>query len=104
MKTATLLSSRISPTGADMRMYQLSEPMVWNHWEDDEEAEEKTEYVIVSAVMAFGLSPETYIFPAHPDKGVTSYGELEGSFKGGLDHAAALRDAGYEIVEEAPDA
>ena len=64
---------------------------------------EGREYVMVSAVDAFGAGPETYIFPASEDGKVTDWLEMEGSFKGALDHVGALRNAGYEI-EEAGDA
>ncbi len=46
------------------------------------------------------MEPETYIFPCTPEGNVTSWGELEGSYRGGLSHAQALLNAGYEIVED----
>lgn len=59
--------------------------------------------VIVSAAAATYTGPETYIFGARgsaEDDGweVADWTELEGSYRGGLDHAEALSDAGYEIV------
>lgn len=56
-----------------------------------------TEYVMVSAAAPMG-QPETYIFPADAEGEVLDWGELPGSFKGGLDHEQALRNAGYEIA------
>lgn len=59
------------------------------------------EYVVASAVTVIAggrdYGPETYLFPADKDGNITSYGELTGSQRGTLDHAAALRDAGYEV-------
>jgi hypothetical protein len=58
------------------------------------------EYVIVSATDVPFSGPETYIFPSDgPDAKVqpADWGEMPGSFKGALDHAAALRLAGYEV-------
>ena len=59
------------------------------------------EYVIVSAVNAVFSGPETYIFEANDKGEVVDYGELEGSFRGELNHAKALANAGYSIVIEA---
>lgn len=42
---------------------------------------------------------ETYIFGATEDGEVADWGELPGSLKGTLDHADALREAGYEVQE-----
>lgn len=43
--------------------------------------------------------PETYIFPANEDGKVVHWAELEGSFRGGLDHERALRNAGFEVAK-----
>ena len=51
------------------------------------------EYVVVSAVEAY----ETYIFPADESGNVEEYIEMDGSFRGGLDHAEALRGLGYQV-------
>lgn len=59
------------------------------------------EYVVSSHSLAHVLHivpPETYIFPADKDGNITSWGELEGSFKGDWDHVQALKNAGYETV------
>jgi hypothetical protein len=61
----------------------------------------KTGYLIVSAVAMFYSGPETYIFPASEDGEVLDWGELDGSFRGGLDHTRALAAAGYAPAEEA---
>ena len=68
------------------RLYRLSEPL------------EGHEYVVVSAAVDM-FGPETYIFPSNANGNVTDYLELDGSFKGAIDHAKALRRAGYQEVE-----
>jgi hypothetical protein len=66
------------------------------------EGGELPEYVVVSAVTTLQVGsldgPETYIFPADADGKVTRWFELVGSQKDTLDHAKALRDAGYEVA------
>jgi hypothetical protein len=59
---------------------------------------QQTEYVVVSAVVATFSGPETYIFPADKDSKVLNWLELNGSFRGALDHAEALKGAGYTIA------
>lgn len=56
------------------------------------------DFVIVSAVNAMFSGPETYIFPAYESGEQKNFGELDGSFRGALDHAEALRGAGYEVA------
>ncbi len=57
-------------------------------------------YVIISAtVVPYGGGPETYIFPADEEGKVIDWSEMEGSFEGGLDHDAAIINAGWELVE-----
>lgn len=87
MKKAKLLGRKISDTGADQRHYQI----------------EDGRFVVVSAVCAMFTGPETYIFEADAGGGITSWTELPGSFRGGLDHAEALRSYGYEIAEESSE-
>ena len=78
----------------EMRLYRLDPPL------SDEYSESSPfEYVVVSATHAMFSGPETYIFPADETGEITSWGELDGSFKGALDHEQALRNAGYEVAE-----
>lgn len=94
MNTATKIRKAKNMSG-DASLYKLSEPLEGN------------EYVIVSAVnleVSLGMilpewqKTETYIFPADEDGEVIDWSELPGSQKGTLDHADALRDAGYEVA------
>jgi hypothetical protein len=56
-------------------------------------------HVVVSAATINGR-PETYIFEASPDGQILDWTEMGGSFQGGLDHAEALRNAGYEVLAQ----
>lgn len=55
------------------------------------------EFVIVSATVAFDSGAETYIFPSNKDGEVVDWGQLDGSFRGGMSHIEALKNAGYSI-------
>lgn len=85
-KTATQIhTTALNHMRGDARLYQLSEPL------------DGSEHVVVSGIdNRWGA--ETYIFPADSSGEITSWGELEGSFKGSIDHAEALRGAGYEVA------
>lgn len=74
----------------EVRLYQLSEPV-------DSEAG-PVEYVYVSAADLPYVGTETYMFPATADGEVIDWGELDGSYRGGLDHEQALINAGYEVA------
>ncbi len=87
---------------ADQKLYRLDPPLrvdrVFNgaRW---------VEYILVSAaVVPEHLStfngPEVLIFVANYNGSILSKVDLPGSYRGGLDHAEALRRAGYEVVEE----
>ena len=93
---ATLVRKLDGFTG-DARLYRVDPPLADEPWDDEEPT--KYEYVIVSAAMAMFSGPETYIFGADENGEVVDWGELPGSFRGGLDHAAALKGAGYEATE-----
>ena len=82
----------------DARLYRLEPPMSARRFDGNKYVERPVPLVIVSATnVPFGGGPETYVFEANEDGEVTNWGELDGSFKGGLDHAEALRGAGYEV-------
>lgn len=77
----------------EARLYKL-EPKLKNDWSEEDEF---YEYVIVSGVNGL-FAPETFIFGAHADGAHASFLDLKGSFEGSIDHAKALRNAGYEVV------
>lgn len=84
-KTAKKIKKDIPGMKGEAALYQLSTPHSGH------------EFVVVSAVSVFG-EPETYIFPADESGEVLGWAQLEGSFRGDLDHAQALENAGYELV------
>lgn len=94
-KYATSLQQQVSPSRAKQRVYRLSEPLT-NY--DGQEYE----HVVVSAVVVPYSGPETYIFGSDAEGEILNWTELPGSYRGGLDHAEALRCAGYEIQEPDP--
>ena len=79
-----------SVSAATAFVYLLDPPM--------ETAFGTTEYVRVSAASVMFSGPETYIFASDADGEVTDWAELDGSYRGGLDHEEALRVAGYKVV------
>lgn len=100
--------ARLHGYAGDARVYRLDPPI--ESQVDDPNAR-KCSLVVVSAVEAPLTGPETYIFPAYeqaPDErgnayAVDSWFEMDGSFRGGLDHERALRGAGYVVEQEGDD-
>ena len=84
MNTATYIGKVKSFMG-DARIYRMEPPY------------EDSEYVVVSGVDVPFSGPETYIFKSDADGSVKDFGELPGSFRGDINHARALRNAGYEV-------
>lgn len=98
MKTYKFIKQCEWGTG-DARLYELSEPVsyVADFDDDGNDVLAETSFVAVSAANAVFSGPETYIFPADSDGEVLNWAELDGSYRGGLDHAQALQNAGYEV-------
>jgi hypothetical protein len=93
--TATKIKElRANPHVASQVLYKLSKPIGY----DDYGRKGETSYVVVSAADAPFSGPETYIFASDAEGNVHSYNELDGSFRGSLDHAKALKGAGYEVA------
>ena len=97
-KTAVMVREMGDDRPARQRLYRLSEPVKFRQWTDDAEEVKTADYVVASAVVAFGV-PETYLFPADENGVVLDWLELEGSFRGDLDHERAIRNAGYEVTK-----
>jgi hypothetical protein len=76
----------ISPSGADQRLYRL----------------EDGTHIVVSAAVDPYSGPETYIFPADERGEITGFAELDGSFRGALDHEQALNNAGHHLEQGRP--
>lgn len=83
----------------DKRLYVLSEHIRYDDWQVD--GPRYTNHVAVSAVNNDWCGIETYIFPADEEGEILSYSELDGSFKGDMDHAKALSGLGFKIVQGA---
>ncbi len=84
-KIAKFISEKVSGVRANMHLYKMT-PALDGH-----------QFVVVSAVNAMFSGPETLIFPSDESGEITDWGELEGSFRGSLDHSEALEDVGYEV-------
>lgn len=95
-KTATIVKRDLPGATGTAHLYRLDPPIEDRDYDGSHLG--TYEYVRVSATYAMFSGPETYIFPADETGEVTSWGELDGSYKGGLDHEEALRGAGYEVV------
>lgn len=90
MKTATPVKLLEGFNGR-ANLYRLSEAL-------ESYDGNKYEYVVVSAVDVPFSGPETYIFGADENGGITDWMELPGSFRGALDHNEALEGAGYTVA------
>lgn len=93
--TATFVR-RLQEWRSEAHLYRLDPPAPYG-WGD--EPRPTTDHVIVSAVFAPFSGEETYIFPATAAGEAIEMGEMDGSFRGGLDHKRALQEAGYKIAE-----
>ena len=96
-KTATKIKDLEDFTGR-AALFRLSQPVAYDYDWDTEQYKSETEFVVVSATDVMFSGPETYIFPASEDGEIVNWSELDGSFKGALDHELALRNAGFEVV------
>lgn len=85
--------------GICQKLYRVDPPMTLEQWDYDEDVETNIafDYVVVSAAQVIMVGPETYIFGADEEGMIVNWSELEGSFKGALDHERALHNAGYEV-------
>jgi hypothetical protein len=81
------------------KLYELSEPVQYGYDYETKQPKGSTSFVAVSAACVWfeGGRPETYIFPSDENGKVLDWGELPGSYKGGLDHEKALDNAGFSI-------
>ena len=99
---ATFIKSLSGFTG-DVELYRVEPSANYpvinpdsGEWDDEGG---HTEYVAVSAINCECGGPSTYIFPADEHGKILRWGGLAGSYRGGLDHAEALRRAGYTVQE-----
>jgi hypothetical protein len=92
---AKLLKDNLRDFTGHAAVYELTPPLVEKDYEGNKK---KHRYVVVSATVAMFSGPETYIFPSDKNGRVLNYGELDGSYRGGMSHERALLDAGYAIA------
>lgn len=100
MNTATFIKNGETFPGVEQRLYHLDPPMhakLYGYGGEHERCY-VIDYVIVSA-SSLPLMEETYIFAADSEGNVINWHELDGSFKGDLDHDLALKRAGYAVKE-----
>ena len=100
MEAKFLKNMKGSFTG-DARLYELSKAVTFKSGYDDDDnpVQDETYFVVVSGIVAMFSGRETYIFPSDQDGNVLDWGELEGSFRGNIDHQAALANLGYEVIQ-----
>jgi len=99
-KVATFIKTMDDQNATGLqKLYCLDPPLVAEAWDDDDDPA-KHEYVVVSGTNAMFSGPETYIFPSNKNGEIVDWGELPGSYRGGLDHEEALKGAGY-VVDDA---
>lgn len=103
MQTATFIDT-VDGYYEDMRLYRVDPAIEFRRIiflsEDYDESDDMTQYVVVSGTTLPNAGIGTYILPADKDGRVLSWCGLPGSYRGGFDHAEALRRAGYEVQEE----
>jgi hypothetical protein len=80
-------------------IYKLTPPLVRLDWDDNEETHE---FVVVSGAHT-GHASEVLVFPSDGER-VTSYSEIGGSYGETQGHVSALKDLGYKIGGESPEA
>lgn len=83
---------------AEQKLWRLSESVPYG-WSEDMQ---RCNFVVTSHLArAFDTGrPETYIFPADKDGSILSWGEMDGSSRGGdQSHEDVLRNAGWEVEE-----
>lgn len=87
----------MNSTALNQALYKLSSPVGYDYDWDKEKYNKKTNYVVVSTVIAMYSGLETYIFPANSKGEVLDWGELDGSAKGTDSHEDVLHEMGYEL-------
>ena len=93
MNTALLIDTITPAPGVEQRYYRLDPPLEYDPSWDGTKC--LTQFIVVSASSLMPSGPETYIFPADKDGQITNWLELDGSFRGELNHNRALANIGY---------
>jgi hypothetical protein len=92
-KTAKIIKKFQGPKGP-MWLVKVKPPIIY-------EDKKITDFIIVSAISCASdtLEPETYVFPSDENGTVLDWLELDGSFRGDMDHKRAIESAGYKIIK-----
>lgn len=94
--SAPIVATRVGPASGNW----TGEAVLWRLSEEIATDEGiATKYVVSSATVAMFSGPETYIFPADEHGNVLNWLDLDGSYKGGLDHEEAIRRAGWQVAK-----
>lgn len=56
-------------------------------------------WVVTSAKIIPTIGPETYMFGSDENGNIISWDELQGSYRGGLEHRICFQNIGYNIDE-----
>ena len=94
MQTATFIDT-VDGYNGDMRLYRVEPPVAYSKGG----RLFASDYVVVSTAQVLYTGPETSIFPSDERGKVLSWSTLEGSYRGSLDHVAALNGAGYRVKQ-----
>ena len=94
MQAATFINT-VGGYNGDMRLYRVEPPVAYSKGG----RLFASDYVVVSTAQVLYTGPETCIFPSDERGKVLSWSALEGSYRGGLDHVAALNGAGYRVKQ-----
>jgi len=87
--TARVINEHLGGFSGSAKLYRLNPPF------------EKHRYVVASATVALFSGPETYLFGSDARGKIKDWGELPGSYRGGLSEDTAIRNAGYEVIRHA---
>lgn len=58
---------------------------------------EGNKFVITSISSVMFTGPETYVFPSNDKGEIVDWGELPGSYRGGMVHEECFKNIGYTI-------
>lgn len=85
-------------SSAEQKLWKLSERVKYsNEWD---EVEKYTEFVVTFAAAVLFSGPETYIFAADENGEILSWSEMDGSFRGDLNHEQAIKNAGWIVARK----
>lgn len=97
MKKARLIGeAAFGRSKGQAKLWKVEPPVEYGYGDEMK----TTSYIATSAVIVPYSGAETYVFPCDADGRVLNWAELDGSYRGGLDHLEAIRGAGYEIEHD----